>query len=182
MPSKQLDRTPTAEAAQAAAFWGCAFIMLGHGRFVLLDRVDYEKYSKWIWHFNRRGYAARLQYVRGQGFDDIIYLHRAIMGDEPGVEYDHENRNKLDCRRDNLRIATQHQNSGNVAKRNQKRPATSQFKGVSFDNGKQRWLAQGRAKGKMVFLGRFKEEVKAAAIYNAWASKHFGEFAYLNPV
>lgn len=176
-----LDRTPTADAFIRAKLLHCSFLMLGHKRFVLLDHEDAKALRKWAWHWNRRGYAARLQYVKGQRSDDIIYLHRVIKGDVDGIEYDHENRNKLDCQRHNLRIATQHQNAGNIAKR-KNCSATSKFKGVCFDTGKQRWLAQGRAKGKMVFLGRFKEEIKAAIAYNAWASKHFGEFAFLNPV
>lgn len=176
-----LDRTPTADAFIQAKLRHCSFLMLGHKRFALLDHGDAKALRKWTWHWNRRGYAARLQYVNGQGFDDIIYLHRVIKGDIDGVEYDHENRDKLDCRRTNLRIATQHQNAGNIAKR--KNPsATSRFKGVCFDNEKKRWLAQGRSRGKMVFLGRFKDEKDAAAAYNYWASKYFGEFAYLNPV
>lgn len=180
MPANLLDRTPTAEAFIQAKLHHCSFVMLGHKRFTLVDHEDVKTLRKWVWYWNRRGYAARLQYVNGQGFDDIVYLHRAVMGDVDGVEYDHENRNKLDCRRANLRIATQHQNSGNVAKKNPS--ATSRFKGVCWDSHKQRWMAQGRAKNKMVFLGRFHDEERAALAYNVWAAKYFGEFAYLNPV
>lgn len=177
-----LSRIPTKEAEASAKAMGCAFVMLGHRRFALIDVDVLQNISKWNWHYNKRGYAARLQYRGPLKCDAIIYLHRVIMGDFMGVQYDHVNRNKLDCRKENLRRATQHQNSGNAGKRNQKKPATSKFKGVCFDNGKQRWLAQGRNFGRMVFLGRFHDEVKAAQAYNVWASKHFGEFAFLNPV
>lgn len=182
MPARKLDRTPTAEAIQSAALWGCNFVMLGHGKFALIDAADAKWVYQWTWHFNKRGYAARLRYRGKDKCDAIIYLHRAIMGEIDGVEYDHINRDKLDCRRVNLRVCTQHQNAGNVGKKTPKRPSTSQFKGVSWDSGKKKWLAQGRNHGRMVFLGRFNDEMEAAKKYNEWASKHFGEFAYLNAV
>lgn len=176
-----LDRSPTPEAVLQAEGLGCAFIMLGHGKFALLDKSDLERFSNWTWHFNRKGYAARLQYRGPDRCDSIVYLHRAIM-DEPEGLVDHRNRNKLDCRKENLRIATKRQNNGNMGKRQQVNGASSRFKGVCFDNGKKRWLAQGRDNSRMVFIGRFTNETDAARAYNAWASQHFGEFAFLNPV
>lgn len=177
-----LDRTPTLEAIKASEELGCAFVMLGHGRFALLDKAEWERLNHFRWHFNKRGYAARLQYRGGGKCDAIIYLHREVMGNSPGVVYDHINRNKLDCRRSNLRVATKHGNAGNISKRNQARPPTSIFKGVSYDRRKQRWLAQGNNHGRMVFIGRYKSEELAAFAYNHWAAEHFGEFAFLNPV
>jgi hypothetical protein len=171
-----LARTPTLEAVIKSGGLDCSYIMLGHGRFALIDHDDFAVQSGWVWHLNLRGYAARLKGRK------IIYLHRTIMGDIKGVAYDHINRNKLDCRRSNLRLADKHQNAGNANIRNQIRPKTSKFKGVCFDSGKHRWLAQGRNRGRMVFLGRFKDETLAAMAYDDWASKHFGIFASHNQV
>lgn len=176
-----LDRSPTAEAHTKSKALGCSFVMLGHGKFALIDNEDTTLGDKYLWHFNLRGYAARLQHIASGKSCAIVYLHRSIMGDIKGVTYDHINRNKLDCRRANLRAATQSQNSGNVLRRKTEF-STSQYKGVSFDRGKQRFLAQGRSKGKMVFIGRFKDETDAAMAYNRWAQSYFGEFAFLNPV
>src|SRR6185503_14031971 len=103
---KILDRTPTEEAINTAAHAGCAFLMLGHGRFTLLDFKDWEYAKCFRWHYNLRGYAARLQHLSGRQVDQLIYLHRVIMGDVPGIQYDHIDRNKLNNQRRNLRIAT----------------------------------------------------------------------------
>lgn len=178
---KILDRTPTAEAHTKSKAMGCSFVMLGHGKFALIDNEDATLADDHLWHFNQRGYAARLQHITYGKSCAIVYLHRSIMGDTKGVAYDHINRDKLDCRRGNLRIATHGQNIGNTFRRKTE-SSTSQYKGVSFDREKQRFLAQGRSNGKMVFIGRFKSEDNAAKAYNRWAESYFGEFAFLNPV
>lgn len=179
MAGPTLDRTPTQQAQVASDGLGCDYIMLGHGHFALVDKGLGPEIMERTWHRNKRGYAGRLKHV-GKRSCRLIYLHLEIFQPDNGLHADHENRNKLDNRRTNLRAATRIQNSGNAGKRKQAKEATSKYKGVSFDNGKQRWLAQGRSKGKMVFLGRFKDEEIAARTYDAWASKHFGVFAYLN--
>lgn len=182
MAKPTLNRTPTAEAITSARTHNCAFLMLGHEKFALLDHDNWERLRGFTWHFNLRGYAARLQYRGGGQCDAIVYLHREIMGNDPNVHYDHINRNKLDCRRCNLRVASQHDNAGNIGKRKQKRKPTSRFKGVSFDRNKQRWMAQGREHGRMVMLGRFRSETAAASAYDSWAKSYFGEFAFTNNV
>jgi len=73
---KILDRTPTEEAINTAAHAGCAFLMLGHGRFTLLDFKDWEYAKCFRWHYNLRGYAARLQHLSGRQVDQLIYLHK----------------------------------------------------------------------------------------------------------
>lgn len=179
MATKPLDRTPTQKAQVAADKAGCDYVMLGHGRFALVDRGSRPEIMTRLWNYQVRGYAARLAYTKGSPVR-IVYLHRAIAGDIKGVIYDHVNRDKLDNRLENIRRATQSQNAGNISKRRSKQGATSKYKGVSFDNWKKRWLAQGNNGGKMVFLGRFKDEAIAARNYDNWAKNHFGEFAYLN--
>ena len=110
---------------------------------------------------------------------DEKYLHRIVVGDIPsGFEVDHINGNKLDNRRENLRICSRIQNSHNTSNRK------GRFKGVyplnrNIKNGKV-WGVQLTHKYKVYSLGRFKSEIDAAIAYNEKAKELYGEYARLN--
>jgi hypothetical protein len=90
----------------------------------------------------------------GRGDCGVIYLHREVMGLARGDprRVDHEKGNGLDCRRDNLRIATPLVNS-----RNKKRPSnnSSGYTGVAFHSRWGRWRAFIGIEGKSAHLGYF---------------------------
>ena len=73
---------------------------------------------------------------------------------------DHINHDKLDNRRENLRVASHSLNARNKRKRE---GCSSQYPGVSKANKK--WKAQIRIKGHLKSLGTFAEEEDAAAAY-----------------
>ena len=106
------------------------------------------------------------------------YLHRDIMNIQPGdkIEVDHINRNTLDNRKVNLRLATRAQNSQNRGPKKNK--ITSKFVGVSFCNKK--WRAVVRHKNKSIHVGYFKDEIEAAKARDKIAYIEYGSFAYLN--
>ena len=68
----------------------------------------------------------------------LMYVHKYIMG-YPEVQADHINRNKLDCRRENLRLCTAAEN--NLNKNKQTGEYTSRYKGVSFNRRSNKWQA-----------------------------------------
>jgi hypothetical protein len=111
-----------------------------------------------------------------------LYLHRLLSGCPQGFEVDHANGDGLDNRRSNLRIATRSQNEANKRKSRRSGSArpTSQFKGVSWETRRQRWVAQLAVDGKHRFLGYFTDELHAARAYDQAAYKAWGEFAHLN--
>lgn len=100
-----------------------------------------------------------------------------MTGEWPDGDVDHINRDKLDDRWCNLRLATRSQNSANVALR---RHSTSGFIGVTFDKPRNKWRAQIRIDGRKVNLGRYVTAEEAARVYDAATLKEFGEFAELN--
>ena len=106
-----------------------------------------------------------------------VKVHRYVMG-FPDLCVDHKNRNKLDCRRSNLRLCTRKENSYNKGK--QKGTFTSRYKGVFYHKHSRRWKAGIRHEGKQYHLGTFKTEREAALAYNNGAIIYHKLFACLN--
>ena len=70
------------------------------------------------------------------------------------------------------------QNQGNRCKKWNSR---SKFKGVVWIPERRKWEAVGDS-SRNKHMGVFKTEEEAAAAYNAYAIKKYGEFALLNPL
>ena len=86
-------------------------------------------------------------------------IWQIMTGKDPGaLTVDHINRNPFDNRWENLRLA-----NGSLQIRNQKNRGRSQYKGVYFHLGKQKWQASAWIDGKRKFLGLFKVEEDAGA-------------------
>lgn len=92
-----------------------------------------------------------------------------------GETIDHEDRNKLNCRRDNLRPATRSQNNINRELSN-----PHGYRGVSWNDACQKWQAVIWQDRKAYYLGWFDDIVDAAKAYDAEAVRRHGEFAQLN--
>lgn len=120
----------------------------------LIDDVDAAKVFRYSWCLALNGYP--MANVQGKR----ICLHRFLVG-VPGMQVDHINRNKLDCRRENLRIVTDRENKQNVPGRAGK---SSRFRGVSWSTQAQKWEARfGRHHRK-----QFRTEAEAAAYIERW--------------
>jgi hypothetical protein len=145
-------------------------IPLGEGYYAYVDAADYEWLSQWAWGLHN-GYAGR--YQKGK----LVFMHREIMQPPKGKIVDHENRNKLDNTRTNLRVCTQQENMRNTGKRN---GTSSRFRGVSYSRRYGKWRARIWFEGKCTDLGLFTDEVEAARAYDRKAVELFGEFARLN--
>lgn len=81
-------------------------------RYALLDDADFEFINSYKWYISQTGYAWRTQYQNGK--HTRIYLHRLVVGAKQGEEVDHINRNKLDNRKENLRIVSHKENCWNT--------------------------------------------------------------------
>lgn len=126
------------------------------------------------------GVNSRYAMIKKNG--KLEYLHRLIMNATDNQIIDHINRNTVDNRKHNLRIATRSQNQSNKAKSVFKKPPSSQYKGVCYDSKNNNWLARVYFENKVVFNGRFKSAITAARAYNYHAQKIHGEFANLNEI
>jgi len=151
-------------------------IQLANGLGVaIIDDCDFERISRYKWHINKaRNYTA---YARRKERGRAIPMQKEIMQPQEGFIVDHINRDGLDNRRSNLRIATASQNGAN---RRKKKNATSIYLGVSIERGRNRPRAQITKDGKTIKLGRFDTERDAAAAYDAAAIELHGDFATTN--
>ena len=152
-------------------------IPLTQGKFALVDDGDFEWLNQWKWCYDR--YAVRsIQKSKNQRM--LWFMHWSIIGKPPkGLETDHINGDKLDNRKNNLRIVTRSQNMMN--KKRQKNN-TSGFKGVSRSKEKKKWYARICYQGKEYFIGSFNNEKEAAKAYNIKAKEYFGTFALFNKI
>ena len=150
-------------------------IPLTQGKVAIVDDEDYERLKGYSWQYNRkRGYAQRIAEKNGKRA--AVYLHREIMQPPPGMQVDHINGDKLDNRRNNLRIVTNQQNQYN----SKSRKGISKYKGVSWHKTAGKWRAYIGVDGKFKHLGLFTDEKEAALAYDRAARELFGEYAKTN--
>lgn len=155
-------------------------LSLSQGKFALVYDRDFKWLSQWKWSASRMVSTAGVEYFYAcrsemrDGKPTKIYLHRAIMGDPKGKIVDHHNRDTLDCRRSNLRVCTQKQNTLN--KVGSRARVTSQYKGVWRRKNGGSWCAQFRSKK----LGSFHNEEEAALAYDNAAKAYSPEYCLTN--
>ena len=101
----------------------------GIGKTAIVDDEDYEKVCKIRW-FDVQGYARSR---------DGISMHRLIMSPSSNMEIDHKNHNRLDNRKNNLKICTRKENARNVPHR-----------GYYYDKSHKYWVVR-RGKESRIF-------------------------------
>lgn len=159
-------------------------IPLSKGQFALVDDADFQWLDQWKWHLSCNGYAARSSHIPGSsqngkihgGKHINIFLHRLVTGAEKGFVVDHINHDKLDNRRQNLRVCLFRENTLNKLKTK----GTSKYKGVCWDKRASKWVAYIHPDRKMKFLGYFISEEQAARAYDTKALELFKDFSKLN--
>jgi hypothetical protein len=116
-------------------------------------------------------------------------LSRVLLSAPRDKQVDHINHDPLDNRRHNIRLCTASENARNKRVRTDSQSrykGVTRVKGGTYDGSRcgevRRWRAYARVDGKVTSLGYHATEEAAALAYNDYASKEFGEFAYLNDV
>ena len=139
---------------------------------IQFDAIDLPTIKLYSWYMSN-GYAATMVDKKQ------IYMHRLIMNPLESEVVDHINGNKLDNRRENLRVCKQHENMANRIKHT---PQTSKYKGVSWRKSHSLWQATITKHGLQEHLGYFTTQEEAALAYNKAAIRVHNQFAKLNRV
>jgi hypothetical protein len=148
-------------------------IRLTKGQVALVDDADFDRLSQFHWLYSAHGYAMRTFTENKRRY--FIQMHREIINAQPGELVDHIDRDRLNNTRANLRIVDRSQNMWN---RNANKKSAIAYKGVS--KHVRGWHVRIRVHGQRIHLGYFDDPRLAAQVYDAAASRLFGEFARIN--
>lgn len=163
-------------ARDAAANGDCDHIML-------ISRSDLNLVMNFQWYLNASGYPATYGSIDSGGVrcSAPYPMHQFLHPECPeGYVVDHINRNRLDNRRENLRIITAKQNSYN---RKKPKNSKSRYKGVRQQTktpGNIKYKASISKDGKTYEIKDCATEKEAALAYDAMAEELFGIYAGKN--
>ena len=128
------------------------------GQVVLIDKQDEALFLSRNWLVEKDcGYVRCHGRHPTTGKPVKFRLHRLILDPPPGMLVDHINRNKLDNRRCNLRLATPEINARNK---------TPKRKYLGVTPHRNSWVAQMTANYQSRYLGCFKTVEEAARAYD----------------
>ena len=125
------------------------------------DLEDYNKIKNYCWYENDNGYVVTQQERK------TIRMHRLIMDiHDKDIQIDHIYHNKMDNRKQYLRIVTNQQNCWN-----------KKCKGIYYSNEKNKYVANLTFNGKKYFK-YFSTEDEAINYRKELEKTYYGEFSY----
>ena len=149
----------------------CYYAFTTDGTRFLFDECDAALVQSRGWHVSKRGYVAGKEHRRESP------IHKLMLSADTGFDIDHINRDKMDNRRNNLRVVTHHENCMNQSMR---ATNTSGFMGVSFVKNIGKYESYIHFHGIKHNLGYYISPQEAAYYRDAAARALFGEYCFLN--
>ncbi len=155
-------------------------IPLTQGQFALVSPQHYDWLNQWkwfaLWRPKSNTFYAVRNSPRGLGPRHLIQMHRLILGLERGDkrEGDHRNRNGLDNRIGNLRLANHSQQKFNQGLRSDN---ASGYRGISKKKGRTHWRVEICENGNRHVIGYFRDLGDAIRARKEASEKYHGEFA-----
>jgi hypothetical protein len=142
-------------------------IPLTQGEVALVDDADYPLLSEFCWCYRperngRQGYAVRHRQVNGK--DRLCYLHREILPAPEGHETIFLNHDRLDCRRENLKVVSKEE-----ARRHHRVRSDSKsgIKGVRYNPENDTWSAYVYRHRHCYHVGTYPTQEQAVAAYES---------------
>jgi len=144
-----------------------------NGIIFYFDLDDYNLIKNYYWNIHN-GYMSSRDFHNGKS--KRIYMHRLILQNIMGNKFivDHENHNKVDNRKSNIRPVTYSENNFNT-KLNVKNK--SGVIGVYYNKIDKVWEARLQKNKKMIFIERHETMEDAIVARLKAEKKYFGEFA-----
>jgi hypothetical protein len=135
----------------------------------IIDLDDNEKCSLYKWSY-RKNNNSHKGYARNK---DAGYLHRYVTNCIDDMIVDHINGNRLDNRKENLRLCTMKEN-----RFNNKNYSTNKsgYPGVSWHKKAGKWRARIQVQEKQIHLGLFDSLEEAIAARQQAEIDYFGEY------
>jgi hypothetical protein len=112
----------------------------------MINAADYDIVKGHRWYLSQIGYA-----ISGTEITPIASMILGVKTNR-NIIIDHINRNKLDNRRENLRLVSKSDNAFNSKTRSDN---TSGHCGVSWEEKRKKWVARICINGKVKQIGRF---------------------------
>jgi len=150
------------------------------GNIALVSKQDIKSILEYKWYLGKTGYPVTYGTVNEMiKFGKPIAMHQFLSGPlMHGYVVDHINRNKLDNRRENLRICTSLQNSYN---RSKAKTTKNKYKGVKQTSAKNPTFTSTITKnGIKHTISGIETEKEAAEMYDIMAEELFGQYAGKN--
>lgn len=144
--------------------------VLAGGKVVIVDDEDFDLLNRYNWSIDSDGYAVSSGYR--------YKMHRLIVAAPKKKIVDHINRNRLDNRKENLRLVSSRENSYN----HNHKIGKSGYRGVNLTKDGKKWESCISVNDKQVYLGTFDTVLEAAEAYNTKAVEVRGSMAVLNPM
>ena len=138
------------------------------------DLEDFDKIKNYYWEVQKgaNGYLYLRTCINSTNYTMSNFIMKGKSKEDKTI-YDHKNRNSLDNRKNNLRIASVSENGMNVKTRKNN---TSGMTGVQqAKDGK--WIATIRIDKKRTYLGRFEKKDEAIIERLKAEKEYYGEFA-----
>lgn len=142
-----------------------------NGESFSFDLEDYDRIKDFYWE-NNHGYAVAKKYHNDK--TEYVYMHRLLIGAQSGYVVDHIDRNRTNNIKNNLRITN---NSGNARNASIAKNNTSGFTGVTYDNSRNKWVAQITVDYKNKVIGRYIDREDAIKARLEAEARYYGKFA-----
>ncbi|GAA5470124.1 hypothetical protein Saur08_02642 [Staphylococcus aureus] len=138
--------------------------------YILVDDGDFERVNFYKWH---KSYAHDTPRFLAQIVGKKTSLPTFILNNQRAYQKVKNN----DFTRKNLGA-----DKYSFRYREPQKNSSSKYKGVSYDNQHNKWIASIYAEGKKIYLGRFADEKECAKAYNKAVYKYWNGDGYLNDV
>lgn len=138
-------------------------------KIMLCDIEDWKNLKNCYWT-EQQGYAVAIKNY------EWIRFHREVMNvDNPKIQVDHINGNRLDNRKTNLRLCSNQENSMN---RYENSNNSSGYKGVYFDKDRNKWRGAIQYNGKSIkSTKRYNTPEEAYEWYIEKSNELFGDYS-----